>query len=304
MFYRLKTQTRKRYFSARCKGVFDTPPVGSVSGGPVILTQLIEEDLCMYLIAVKSLYHRLGEGRIAVVLDKSWSRRNLDLLEQHVRLWKTFYTRDRRSEKCPVGGCWERLLTIADLVENDYLIQLDADTVSLGRVVEVEQCITSGTSFMIGTWKGQHIEPADVSAQRVLGNESRHVQILAEQNLMNLGGVADIRYARGQASFAGFAKGSFSVARLEALSDEMRGLVGKDKWSQWGSESFASNLCVANSQASIVLPWPKYASYYPSRNADFTSSAFLHFEGTYRFKNGAYLGFGQRIIGQLKDQGT
>jgi hypothetical protein len=300
MFYRLKTRIKKGYFASRCKGILDVPPVGAASGGPVILSQLVSVDLVMYLVAVKSLYTRLGRARIVVLLDKDWSDNSLELLNKHVRPWRVLYVKDRVSGKCPQGGTWERLLTIADLVETDYVIQLDADTVTLGPVPEVAEHIASGTSFMIGTWKDQQIEGAVVSARRVSDNDSRHVQVLAERHLKDLDDAGGLRYARGQSSFAGFAKGSFSVERLEALSERMGELLGKAKWAEWGSESFASNFCVANAERAAVLPWPRYASYNPERVVDPAGSAFLHFEGTNRFRNGSYTRSGRKIIGELR----
>lgn len=299
MFYRLKTQTRKRYFSLRCKGILDTPPIGSIGGGPVVLTQLISVDLSMYLVAVKFLYRHLGEARIVILLDKEWPRRSLDLLKKHVNPWKILYVKDQFSGKCPKGGTWERLLTIADLVGDNYVIQLDADTVTLQSVPEITECVEAGASFMIGTWKGQQPELSAVSAERVRNNKSKHVQILAEQRLDDLNLIENSRYARGQSSFAGFAPGSFSRSQIESLSERMGELLGREKWSEWGSESFASNFCVANSKNAVVLPWPKYTSYHPMADFDMDGFAFLHFEGTHRFKNGTYVKCARRVIGDL-----
>ncbi len=303
MLHRFRAKIKKRYFDQRCKRILDTPPVGASNGGPVIVTQLISTDLFMYLVAIKSLFRQVGEGRIVVLLDKDWPRRSLELLERHVRPWKIAYVRDLGSQNCPKGGTWERLLAIAGLVEDDYVVQLDADMVTLQPVHEFVEHVGSGTSFMIGTWKGQEIEPVAASAERVKENSSRHVQILAEQRLYKLDNAENLRYARGQSSFAGFAKGSFSVDELETLSEQMQTLLGKEKWAQWGSESFASNFCVANAYKAAVLPWPKYASFNPRRDMGFRESAFLHFEGTNRFKQGVYVECGRAIVKQLLPDG-
>jgi hypothetical protein len=83
----------------------------------------------------------------------------------------------------------------------------------------------------------------------------------------------------------------------------MQALLGKEKWAEWGSESFASNFFVANAGGAMVLPWPKYASYNPTRDADFGESVFLHFEGTNRFKNGEYVKCSRRLIDDLLSEG-
>lgn len=304
MLYRLKTKLRKRYFNHACRDILDTPAVGSNAGGPVILSEVSNYDVTMYLAAVKSLYSRLGQGRVVLILDRDCPAKNLRIFEEHVRPWKIFYVEDQVSDRCPRGGTWERILTIAQLVESDYVIQVDSDTVTNGPLPEVADCVATGSSFMIGTWKGQEIEAVAASAERVKDSASRHVQILGEQRLTELEDAETLRYARGQSSFAGFAKGSFSVSRLEAFSQRMGELLGSDKWAEWGSESFASNFCVANAPKAVVLPWPKYASYNPARNVDFDGSAFLHFEGTNRFKNGAYVRCGKKVIGELRGQGA
>jgi hypothetical protein len=235
-----------------------------------------------------------------LLLDRDCPEANLRIFEEHVRPWKILHVEDQLSDHCPRGGTWERLLTIARLVTSDYVIQVDSDTVTNGPVPEVVDCVDRGCSFMIGTWQAQEIEAAAASAERVKGSDSQHVQILGERHLTALDDSSNLRYARGQSSFAGFAKGSFSLPMLETFSDRMRALLGEEKWSQWGSESFASNFCVANADKACVLPWPKYASYNPDRDVDFGGSVFLHFEGTNRFKTGAYLKCGRAVINDLR----
>jgi hypothetical protein len=299
MLYRLKTKLRKSRFNRACRRILDTPAIGESSDGPVMLSEVSNFDVIMYLVAVKSLYAAIGKARIVLLLDRDCPQENLRIFEEHVRPWKILHVEDQVSDHCPRGGTWERLLTIAQLVTSDYVIQVDSDTVTNGPVPEVVNCVGTDCSFMIGTWEGQEIEPVAASAERVKDSHSQHVQILGERRLTALDDASRLRYARGQSSFAGFARGSFSLPMLEAFSERMRGLLGEEKWSQWGSESFASNFCVANADKSRVLPWPKYASYNPERDVDFSKSAFLHFEGTNRFKGGAYLESGKGVIDRL-----
>lgn len=299
MFYRLKTKLRKRRFNAACRAILDTAPIGSPEGGPVILSEVSNHDLVMYLVAVKSLYAQLGQARIVLLLDRDCPEENLRLFQEHVRPWKILHVEDQVSDKCPLGGTWERILCIAKLVETDYVIQVDSDTVTRGPIPEVKECVETGTGFMIGTWQGQEIEPVSASVERAMASQGQHVQILGEQRLGDLDGAEGLRYARGQSSFAGFPQGAFSQSRLESFSEQMGAMLGKEKWSEWGSESFASNYCVSNAERSIVLPWPKYASYNPTRDAGFGESAFLHFEGTHRFHQGTYVAWGRRVIDEL-----
>ncbi len=300
MFFRLKTKANKWRFNRACRGILDTAPVGSQTDGPVILSEVSNSDVMMYLVAVKSLYRNLGAGRIVLLLDRDCPEENLRIFNSHVRPWKILWVEDQVSNKCPIGGTWERILTIAQFVEDDYVIQVDSDTVTSGATPEVLDCVRENSSFMIGTWNEQEIEPVHESAKRASGSTSQHVQMLGERHLTELENAETLKYARGQSSFAGFAKGSFSVTRLEQFSQRMQALLGEKKWSEWGSESFASNFFVANSTKSTVLPYPKYGTYYPEQNSDLRQSTFLHFEGTNRFKHGEYIARARAVIDRLR----
>lgn len=300
MLYRIRTKLNKWRFNRACSDILDTPPVGDASGGPVLLSEVSNADVLMYLVAVKSLYRQLQSGRIVLLLDRDCPQENLRVFQEHVRPWRILWVEDQVSQACPVGGTWERILTIAGLVETDYVIQVDSDTVTSGPVPEVVAGVQGNRSFMLGTWAGQTVEPVSESAQRAQGNDSQHVQMLGERNLMRLEGAVPLLYARGQSSFAGFAKGSFSVPELEAFSRQMEHMLGASKWSEWGSESFASNFFVANNPGSTVLPYPKYGSYNPQRLTDLRSCSFLHFEGTNRFKAGEYIRRAQAGIDNMR----
>ena len=125
---------------------------------------------------------------------------------------------------------------------------------------------------------------------------------MAERGFDRLANRAELRYARGQSSFAGFAAGSISHESLERFSVEMEGIVGHAKWREWGSESVASNFMIANSPKAMMLPYPKFSTYHPGR-ANYEQSALLHFEGTNRFKNGLYIEKARRMIGILRRPG-
>ncbi len=122
-----------------------------------------------------------------------------------------------------------------------------------------------------------------------------HVQVVAEKNLDKLRNSNKLKYARGCAGFAGFAKGSFSRNEIEDFSEEMEQLVGP-MWKNWGSDQLASNFIIANSPRAAVLPYPKYASYYPESDTDYSESSFLHFIGKNRFENNLYIEKAQESI--------
>lgn len=299
MFFRLRNSFRKKWFNFHCRQILSTPPLRPESDDVVIVSEVGNRDVIMYLVAIKSFYHFLHRGRIILLLDDDCPKDQIEILRYHLNPLEICYVQNVRSKQCPVGGTWERLLLIAEKVTQSYVIQIDADTVTTDQVPEIFQAIDANRSFMLSEWENQSIRPIDEAVTAARRSNSDHVQMLAEKNFDKLGDFPQLKYARGQSSFAGFAKNSFSVERLEKFSTEMQRLLGESKWREWGSESLASNFMVANSPLATMLPYPKYASYYPSRDVNFDASAFVHFEGTNRLKNGLYVKKSQQMIGRL-----
>src|SRR4029077_6859646 len=119
------------------------------------------------------------------------------------------------------GGTWERLLFIADLADSTYAIQLDADTLTLRPPEEVRRCVAETVSFTLGTAQGRSIIRASEAARivrEIATPGDRHVQVLAEQKLGELPGVAELSYVRGNSGFAGFGPGPARRATIEAFS--------------------------------------------------------------------------------------
>jgi len=299
MLFRFRNSLRKRWFDFHCRHILSTPPLKPLGDDVIILSEVGNRDIIMYLVAVKSLYSYLGRGRIVLLLDDDCPSERLNTLRYHLEPLEICWVQKIRSNHCPVGGTWERLLSIAEKVERSYVIQLDSDTVTTGPVPEIAAAIEANCSFMLSEWENQSIRPIEEAVAAARQSHSEHVQMLAEQNFDKLAEFRQLKYARGQSSFAGFAKGSFSVERLERFSMEMQSLLGEAKWRQWGSESLASNFMIANSPLATMLPYPKYVSYYPERDVNFDASAFIHFEGTHRLKNGLYVKKSKQVIDRL-----
>jgi hypothetical protein len=297
MFYRIKNKIKKTWFNSQCQRVLRTPPIRPIDDNVVILSAVGNQDVLMYLIAIKSFYHFFKRGRIVLLVQDSCPSRNLDVLRHHVNPLRVLRDSEVELGNCPGDGAWgwERLITAVNEVKDHYVIQLDSDTVTLGEIPEVEESVTSNGSFMIGTWPNQDLEPLEHASKRVKSAESTHVQMMAEKGFDKLPGHETLRYARGQSSFAGFAKGSCSLQALQQFSEQMDKIVGHSKWGEWGSESVASNFLVANSPAASILPYPKYATYAPPQ-AKYERSSLIHFEGTNRFRHGFYVSKARQMI--------
>jgi hypothetical protein len=205
---------------------------------------------------------------------------------------------DYRNSLCPRGGCWERLLAIASLVKDYYVVQLDSDTLTVGEIEEVQDCISRNSSFALATWDNQRLEmmvERCQTAQKLISTGRPHVQLWAEANFDKLADYEALRYVRGCAGFAGFARHSFETEFVEGVSKGMYAAIG-DRWTEWGSEQVMSNIVVANTSQPIVLPHPKYADCHKMKSGE---TAFIHFIGSCRFSGNAYAAVAGQVIKAL-----
>jgi hypothetical protein len=275
-------------YNLSCQSILKTDPIRTRKDNHLILSMLQHTDILNYLCAIKSLYHLLGSGEICILNDGSLSDHDIKTLHAHISHLKLININQiSKSNACPRGGCWERILLISELVQKQYVIQLDADTISNGNISEVFDCIQSGICFTLGTNEGCRFESMTDAYMRVKNWNNNHVQVVIEKHFHEIANMQSKLYVRGSAAFAGFAKMSFNKKLLEDFSKTMSKFYGS-KWSAWGTEQVTSNYIVANSSPSVVLPYPDYSDYYPLADIQYDKSRFLHFSGANRYKNGLY----------------
>jgi hypothetical protein len=298
MFYKLRTRLNKRYFDWRARGIFDTPPVRCRQGSSlVVLTQLHHPDLTMYMAAAKSFCRFVQPGRF-VIVDDGLTASDRATLQRHFENLSFVPSRQLASPECPTGGCWERLLGIAELNAQHYVVQLDADTITLSRPDEVISCIERNTSFTLGTTGGQAVISTAEASRIASGWPGEHVQVLAEQALAQLPPELGTRYVHGCAGFAGFHAGCIDRARVESVSAAMARVVAPTKWAEWGSEQVVSNYLVANSAGATILPPRTYPFWKPGVDVDIVR--LVHFFGTHRFEGGRYNAIAAALAADLR----
>lgn len=298
MFYRLKDFARRCVFNYQIHQVLHIGPVKiDQNAKAVVLTQLQHKDVKMFLLACKTFSARVPISKVFILSDGSLRPSDFRMLSHHIPGVVFFALSDFISEKCPTGSCWERILAVAELVKEHYVIQLDGDTLALGDLDEVVHCISTDMSFTLGTADDQIIDEmlkCSEVAKAALSGRKPHIQMLVESSFDKIKDSKKMRYVRGCAGFAGFSKGSFSRKFVEDLSCELENIVGV-RWNEWGTEQVMSNLIVANSH-SIVLPHPKYSSCEELHR---TVPSFIHFIGYCRFNGGAYARYGREAIRSL-----
>ena len=142
MFYRLKDHLRRQRFARACGGVLRTRPVElDPSSEMIVLSQLQHKDVLMFLLALKSFAARVAPRSVYVLNDGSLTTADRSELAEHIPGVALLELDDFRSDACPAGGCWERLLAIAGLVRDHYVVQLDSDTLTLGSIGEVRSAV-------------------------------------------------------------------------------------------------------------------------------------------------------------------
>lgn len=299
MFYKLNDRFRRARFATQCESVLRAPAVAyDPSSNLALLSMLQHKDLLMFLLAVKSFARYVRPAAVFVLNDGSLTDEDRAVLARHIAGVTVLELSSYRSAACPAGGCWERLLAVASLVEDYYVIQLDSDTLTLRPIDEVRVCVAQQRAFALGTWDNQEFETMRERvehAKKLSPTPASHVQLYAEAHFDRLPDIDSLRYVRGCAGFAGFARKSFTRAFVERVSAQMLDAIG-GKWKEWGSEQVMSNIVIANIARNFVLPHPKYADCVKMKRDE---TAFIHFIGSCRFNDGTYARLGAEVIGRL-----
>ncbi len=297
MLFNIRREFNREFFNLMTKDIkkkLRIKPQGDSNF--TILTQLCSSDINMYLIAMASFCRFVVPKKVIVVADRL-TNDEVALLAQCIEGIHIIPIAEAGCEDLPSGGCWERLISIHKLIDNNYVVQLDADTITLQYPDEVVAAINGNRSFTLPTKMGQEIWTLTETADKIASIEGDHVQLRAEKSFSKLASPDTRLYVRGCAGFAGFAKGS---AVLEALIDfnrELEAAIGKKEWNQWGSEQVASNYVIANTPHALILPFSKYPYYEVGLNLD--GAAFVHFIGGSRYKRGVYMNLSRQLISQL-----
>jgi len=294
---------REYRFLRGCRAVLSTPPARVREDGVVIFSMIGTKVLLPYLVAAKSFQAQLGCGRFAILDDGTLTAADKAVLAHHLGNPSITPIASVDTGPCPRGGTWERLLTILDLRQSEYVIQIDSDVVALGQVSEVAAAIDAGRSFTLRGEASSEILPAAAIAEwaRQKTDQGRqHVQSAIEQAMdqVSIPGRPTINYVRGCSGFAGFAPGGEGRALAEAFSQEAQRLLGADYWAEWGSEQVTSNFVVANEVDALLLPYERYLNFWNDPIGP--DAGLVHFIGTFRYHRGAYLAAARRAIAALR----
>lgn len=285
------------------RGVLDTPPIRPLQDGVVLFSMIGTAVLLPYLVAVKSLWHELRRGRIAILDDGTLTAHDRAILAHHCGDPQIMRIADVNLGEFPAGGTWERFLTILDNRAGEYWIQLDSDTVTIGSVPEIGEAIARNRSFLFLGGEDAAMGPLPLVEFRSHfypdGPAQGHVQTRIESRLDTIPAARGWKYTRGCSGFAGFAATGNGRPLASAFLDEMKRMVGEDDITIWGTEQVTSNFHLSNEAEPVVLPYSRYMNYWNEDWSDDTR--FVHFVGTHRHDNNAYIAASLNAIERLKD---
>ena len=296
---------RELHFNRTVRAVLAAPPVRAVDDGVVIFSMIGTRVLLPYLVAAKSLHARLGRGRFAILDDGTLTAADKVTLTLHLNQPELRSLSAVNVGDCPRGGCWERLLTLLELRRENYVIQLDSDTVTLGPVDEIALAIDQGRDFTLrgeasSAWLPVDSFSADFAALPPAAHVQAKIEALLPQVAAAAGGLSHgglSHYVRGCAGFAGFASGGPGRELADGFSRAAAAQLGPEVWAQWGSEQVMSNLYIANEGEPLLLPYARYLNFWNEPIA--SEAAFVHFVGTFRYHRGAYAAAARAAVAEL-----
>lgn len=182
MLYKFKRSLSTYRFNLTVKKVVNLPPIHCNPQSHVtIVSQLRQSDIYMYLVAIHSFCQQIQPKKIVIIND-GLTKSSLTLLRHAIKNIDIKEITSISTGNCPQGGTWERLLHIIDLSKDAYVIQLDADTLTLDNLDGVRNCIKDNRSFTLGSEKDTPVTnfmQASESAMHRIG-ESDHIQTYTE----------------------------------------------------------------------------------------------------------------------------
>jgi hypothetical protein len=267
------------------RGILATRPLSRGDLPFTLLSMVHQRDVNSYLVAVKSFTHFLNPSRIVVVCDPSIDQNDRAVLQSHVPHVELREADEFTHPDIPRGGTWERLFAISGYVQDSYVIQLDADTLTVQPIPEVLEAVRTNTGFVLGELPDTPIRSLAAVREHALPKvkPGAHIQSLSEAEMANVGLPSGARYVRGCSGFTGFPPSGAMREDMVDFSRRMTGKLGVD-WKRWGTEQVTSNYLVANSPGVKALPFPKYGT----PDCATSGTSFFHFIGPMRFINNKY----------------
>jgi len=293
VFQRLKRDYFRWQYKNVAQQILATKPLVPGDLPFMLLSMVHQRDLQSYLVAVKSFAYFANPKRIVVVCDPSIDDSDRAILKRHLPHVELHVADEFTHPSMPRGGTWERLFAISEFVRDNYVVQLDADTLTVQPIPEVLEAIRNGKGFVLGEKPVTPMRSLAEARENALPwmRPGAHIQGIAETEMVNVGLPDNVLYVRGCSGFTGFPRAGEMQETMIDFSRRMMGKL-KDDWKRWGTEQVTSNYLVANATGTAVLPFPKYCT----PDCVSVETAFFHFIGSMRFVNNKYAATSREAI--------
>ena len=298
-FKRINNDYFRWQFQRTARQVLGTQPIARGSLPFLLLSMVQQRDVLSYLLAVKSFTCFANPQRIVVVCDPSLDNSDCATLKQHVPHIELREADEFTYADLPRGGTWERLFAISGFVHDSYVVQLDADTLTMQSIPEVLRAIRDGHAFVLGEKSDTSLHSLAVTRENALPwlGSGEHIQDISEATLATVGLPENALYVRGCSGFTGFPPSSHMREGLIDFSQRMSAKLGA-KWARWGTEQVTSNYLVANAADTTILPFPKYGT----PDLAIADTAFIHFIGSMRFVSSQYEVTARQALGLISSK--
>jgi hypothetical protein len=298
MLDRILAKAGEWRFDRTAVNIRNTPPLEIVPGKVTFVSLVCHKDLDRYLLAIKSVYKRVGAGSIAVLDDGTLTDADRNVLNYQLGNPRYFHKDDIDTGPCPSYICWRRIMLILDLCQEGYVVQVDSDIVARAPLEEALAAIEADEAFMIvnKTHPG-HITLKEMSKWvKDKGWQGKTVQMEAERILCNYPQADEKRYLRGTAAFVGWPMNCATKEQLLDFSQFIESEIGP-LWREWGSEQTSTNYLIANCPKLKLLEHPKYVNHFS--NSTLEGAALVHFFGSHRYVGGRYLKYARSLLREL-----
>ncbi len=296
MFFNLRKKIARAKFDRQIKDIVDTPPVPVVDAAWTVVSMVAKSDVLMYLLSMKAFYRKLGAGKLVAVIDRDTPDSATALLSRHFPGIQFVILEDIDAGRCQRGGTWERLVYVVRRSAEEFVIQVDCDTLVIGAdIAEIHRCVAQNIPFAYADndWSIMSLREIAADAQTI---SSPYIGIFLERCFATWPQADQWKYVRASSGLAGFARGGASLDLLEQFHDQMKASLGT-RWREWGTEQSGSNFVIANSPGAITLPFPEYATYPLEHGNERTK--FFHFIGSNRFRGDYFAQQGRRLIQEM-----
>jgi hypothetical protein len=282
-------RTHHRFFYSRvARGILETPPLAPGAMPLIVLSMVHSRDVMSYLVAIKSFARYVNPRQIVVVCDPSITDIDRYCLQTHIPHVVLRHADEFTDPDIPRGGTWERLYAISEYCKQDYVVQLDADTITMLPPAEVINAVMANSGFVMSGNLGNVLMSLQETEENAAswgppGPGEEDMQATVERNMATSNLPAQARYVRGCSGFTGFPASDTMTDELLRFSKTMQARYGK-RWAEWGTEQITSNYLVANARDTTVLPFLSYGT----PDVLHAESIMTHFIGFMRFTSDKY----------------